>query len=333
MGNTQDDQEHRWQAGPQASRGARWFSEFAAAAHRQSARYGREETAEEAEQRKREDWWELGPVFSTTDRGARITSLDPSREPGRFSGRLVAFTVGGALAWTAFSYLGFAELPDVGATQPGLHDRARTWWWVVLIVLALKASGLATWRLRGEAQRQFRQQSVVKGLALVVASFGITAGAALHFAAYASALGDGEANVEPPAIMLFLAVPFASVLAVRAPWVPFALWRVQRRQRRIQQLRGTGRRFDGEVASLRFTESWAGGKPRFEVLIRYEHAGVRRDFSTAMVTDADRVPLPGFPVRIMVDERSATLVEPDGDRPGYDFESNWAKYVQPSGDG
>ncbi|MCD0447224.1 hypothetical protein LO763_26770 [Glycomyces sp. A-F 0318] len=320
---------------PPDSFATRWFAGMMAAAHHQSARYGPAPTAEEAERRRRDHWWELGPVFSTTDRGAGITSLAPGRAPGRFTPPLLAALAGTALLWTAVSYLGLAELPGMDASRPGLHDRARTWWWIGLIVVALAAAGSARLRLVTLTRVQFGRQSVARGLAFAAGALGITAGAALHLAGYASTLADGERffGERAPVLLMLVTAPVLIALVVGMVHAPSALWRARRRQRLIQRLRDTGRRFDGEVESTRFRRRWAEHKPLFDVVIRYEHAGSRRTFSTAMATNADRVPLPGFPVRIMVDERSATLVEPDVDRPGHAFETGGTAYVKPSDSG
>lgn len=320
---------------PWESFATRWFAGMTAAAYHQNARYGSAPTAEEVERRKRGYWWDLGPVFSTTDRGSGITSLAPGRGPGRFTPQLTTALAGATLSWTAVSYLVLAELPGMDASRPGLHDHARTWWWIGLIAVAFAALGIAGPRLRALARVQFGRPAAVRGLAFAAGALGSTAGAALHSAGYAATLADGERFFGERAPVLLICVTALVLIALVVGMVqaPSALWLARRRQRLIRRLRATGRRFDGEVESTRFRRRWAEGRPLFDVVVRYEHAGSRRTFSAAMATSADRVPLPGFPVRIMVDERSATLVEPDVDRPGYDFETDGSAYAEPSDNG
>lgn len=334
MGETPFADDPRWKV-PPSDRALRLVEYVTRLAERQAERYGPFDgtgTAER-ERRKRADWWEHGPLFSTTDRGKKITALAPDESPGRLTAGLAALILAVAAAWTALAYLGLAWIPGVTTGQPGLGERPTTWWWITLFVLALKAIGLFSWGLHQMVRRKFGQRSFAKGVVATVGTLGFTAGAALHVAGYAATLAEGERfrGEREPDLLVVIALLALLLLAFRLLRSSFALLRVMRRQRQIQRLRASGRRFDGEIEATDFHRRWAEDRPQFDAMIRYEADGVSRVFRAAMVTSFDRVPLPGFPVRIMVDERSATLVEPDVERPGYEFDSDWAHYAKPSG--
>ncbi|WP_030154729.1 hypothetical protein [Glycomyces sp. NRRL B-16210] len=335
MGETPFADDPRWKV-PPSDRALRVVEYVTRMVERHSERYGPFDgtsTPEpELERRKRAHWWERGPVFSTTDRGRKITVLAPGERPGRLTAGLAALFATAAAAWTALAYLGLAWLPGVLTSQPGLGERPTTWWWIVLFVLSLKAVGLSSWGLHALVRRRFGQRSFAKSVVATAGTFGFTAGAALHVAGYAATLADGERfrGERVPDLLVLIAVLALLLLAVRLLWLVFALLRVKSRQRLIHRLRAKGRRFDGEVESTDFHRKWSDERPQFDVMIRYEADGVGRAFRAAMITSFDRVPLPGFPVRIMVDERSATLVEPDVERSGYEFDSDWAHYAKPS---
>lgn len=331
------------------ARGPEWIkrlaASFLAAAERQHLLYGPTGglSDEELDRRKRALWAREGPVFSTTHRDSLITILPPGNEPGRVTAALVGVAALAAAAWAAMSYLGLASLLSIGSGWPDLNAHATTWWWITLAVLSLHATGLATWRLHRRVLERFGRRRFVRWVRVTCASLGLAVGAALVLIGYGALDGeaptvaavlDGEGfwSQTPVFLLLVVAVPAGAVAVVGLCWSPFSMRLVRRRQRLIERLRASELRFDGEVESTSFRRRWDDGFPQFDAVIRYEAGGVRRTFSAAMTTSAGRVPLPGFPVRIMVDEQSATLVEPDDVRPGYDFDPAAAKYVEPSGD-
>ncbi|MCD0445426.1 hypothetical protein LO763_17580 [Glycomyces sp. A-F 0318] len=288
------------------------------------------------EQQPHDEWWSEGPVFSTTDRGSKITTIAPGERIGRFTPGLAVGAVLTCATWTGLAFAGLPRILGGGYTAPAIDGPARSWWWLALSFLGVVGLMVATPWFYGASKRRFGQQSIGFGLSVAVAAAGFLVAGVVHLrmiADYAASLPPDTPSWERPdatIALMFTAVALAAFVGVLA-WLPFAFFRARRRQRQIVRLRETGRRFTGEVDSLDFKREWIAGRPQFDATIRYALGGETRTFRAAMATDSDRVPLPGFPVRIMVGERGATLVEPDLDRPAaFDTDTD---YTQPSGGG
>lgn len=289
------------------------------------------------EQARHGRWWESGPIFSTTDRGSRITTVAPGERVGRFTPGLFAGTVLTAAAWTGLAFVGYPRLLGRGITAPGIEELASNWWWIGVTAVGVVLMFAATTGLYGAVAKRLRQQSAAFALCVTAAGFGCFAAGVLHLRILAKHLESLPADTpsweRPDAVILLLFTGIGLVAFVGgALWTPFLFLTAQRRQRAILRLRQSGHRYVGEVAATEFKNLWINGWPQFEVAIRYEAAHVRDTFDAVMSTRSHRVPLPGFPVVIRVGAKGATLVEPDPDRPGA-FDKDYDRYIEPSGGG
>lgn len=275
-------------------------------------------------------------MFSTTDRGSRITTIAPGERIGRVTPGLAVGAVLTCATWTGLAFAAYPRVLGDGYTAPAIEEPAQSWWWIALCVLGVVALMVVAPRFYGALERRFGQQTFSFGFSAALAAVGfLIAGAAnlRMIADHRASLPPGTPSWEGPDGMIVLIFTAASAVAAAGLllWLPFAFFRARRRQRQVIRLRESGRRFTGEVDSLEFRHEWIAGRPQFDATIRYALGGETRTFRAAMATASGRVPLPGFPVRIMVDERSATLVEPDLDRPAaFDAETD---YTEPSGGG
>ncbi|THV23558.1 hypothetical protein [Glycomyces paridis] len=288
-------------------------------------------------QERHGQWWESGPVFSTTDRGSKITTIAPGKRAGRFTTGLTIGTVFTALVWTGLAFLGYPRIFRAVHTAPAIEEMAATWWWLVLAVLAVLFMLLANLGLYGAVEERFGQQSAGFTVCVAAAGFGCFVGGALHLRLLASAIAAMPPSTpswdRPDGVVLLLFTGsglFGFLGAGLA--APFVLLRASRRQRTILRLRESAHRYPGQVVATDFRKQWIAGRPQFKVVIEYETPHLRGRFDTAMATQSDRVPLPGFPVLVSVGDASETLVEPDPDRPGA-FDPDNSRYQQSSGGG
>ncbi|RIQ29613.1 hypothetical protein [Jiangella rhizosphaerae] len=102
-----------------------------------------------------------------------------------------------------------------------------------------------------------------------------------------------------------------------------------RRQARMRELRAHGRPVPGVLETVRFLERWPSSRPEFEVVVRYGTAG---RVTARLLTDPERVPLPGTRLRVLTDAAGSNdvLVELDSSGP-VAFDPRADDYRQPSG--
>ncbi|SDC96408.1 hypothetical protein [Glycomyces harbinensis] len=284
------------------------------------------------EQQPHDEWWTSGPVFSTTDQGSKITTIAPGAPLGTLTPKLAA---GAALTCATWAGLAFAVIPRTmgsGNVVPWVDEAAHSWWWIALSVVGIIGLVSAAPSFYGTLVRRFGQQTFGFGCSVAIAAAGFLAAGLVHLRMIAVYRASTPSAAGPDdTIVLIVTAVACAILATGLVWLPFAFFRARRRQRRIIGLRETGTRFAGEVDSLEFKNQWISGRPQFDATIRYALDAETRTIRAAMATVSDRVPLPGFPVRVMVGD-GAALVEPDLDRPAA-FDPDTDQYTQPSGGG
>ncbi|WP_035748262.1 hypothetical protein [Glycomyces sp. NRRL B-16210] len=284
-----------------------------------------------------EHWWEAGPIFSTTDRSSKITTIAPGEEIGRFTPGIAVMALLTAASWTGLAFMGYPRLIGADEVSPAFDEPASHWWWIALTVLGVVLMFPTTGGLYGALRKRFRQQSAGLTVCFTAASLGFVVAGLIHLrltVRYLDSLPPEAPSSERPGTTFLLVLTGLALIvfvggAVRTP---FLLFRIRRRQRSIVELRRSGFRYAGEVAGTEFDRRWVDRWPQFKVTIRYEGPNPENTFDAVMTTQSHRVPLPGYPVVVSVGEQGTTLVEPDPERPG-EFDRDYDQYVEPSGDG
>lgn len=284
-----------------------------------------------------EQWWEKGPIFSTTDRTSKITTIAPGEEVGRVTPGIVVGVLFTAATWTGLAFMGYPRLLGPSGVSPSFDEPASNWWWIAITILGVVLMFPATATLHEAVRKRFRQQSAGLTVCATAASLGFVVAGLIHLlliARHLETLPPEAPSGDRPITAILLAITAVALIAflIGAVRTPFLLFAIRRRQRSIVELRRSGFRYAGEVAETEFNRRWVDRWPQLKVTIRYEGPNPENTFDAVMTTQSHRVPLPGFPVVVAVGEDGTTLVEPDPDRPG-EFDRDNDQYVEPSGDG
>jgi len=269
-----------------------------------------------------EEWWEDGPIFSTRDRGGKITALAPGQRVRAFSPGLLALMALSSAVWCAVFVLWLPRGPLQNDHPAAMVDAALSWTGTALLVCAVLAMLVGTYATYAVAHRLFRQIDLAWISSALSAAAGILAGCYIDSIRMGAAVG--EAASPDGTVPLILMLSAAAALVAMLVWMPFAIARARRRSRFITSLRQHGERHEGELISIGRADGTTLGLNQFrqgEVVF----AGGTRRVGVAMSTSSSRVPLPPFPVLVFTGESGAVHVDPDPAHP-WPFDPDTAKY-------
>ncbi|MFD0589364.1 hypothetical protein ACFQZE_15345 [Paenibacillus sp. GCM10027627] len=276
------------------------------------------------------------PLFSTTDKGGRMTVLQPGRRIGR-AAPLMPWLLASAALWALTgsvpfgALLGLAPTPAIGMF---LGHPVTVGVAAALLLVSIGVSG----EVYSRAAEQFGQTRVAGLFARLAAAGGLAAVAAFlllwTFTSDPLRTFDLEAIATSPTIPLELG---AVVGAGFALWTAIVLLRLpgsiayaQRRQADIERLRAEGYSFAGTLTFVYFTNSWLFNLPVFKVEVSYIVDGTLRVIPANMRTSAERVPLVGSHMLVLTDNRGTTIVELDH-ASGATFDPDERKYIPTDG--
>ena len=279
---------------------------------------------------------ERWPVFSTTDRGLKITSLEDGHSAGRV-GPVVPLLVTGMVVWALASTVLFGGLLGLAPTPTASMFFGHPVTVGGGVVLVLIAMGL-TVHLHARADEQFGQDRVALLFALVTVVGGIAAAGVTLLAwtlttnpSYSLSL---DSLVNSPTIPLEVGAVIAAALTLVAVFAALCLSRAvshaRARQHGIEYLRANGRKVFGTLSAVTFSQAWIFDQPMFTTEVSYESAEGPRTIAARLRTDADRVPLVGTPVLIFTDDRGHSHVELERNS-GLLFDPNVSRYEPSEG--
>ncbi|HZX02709.1 hypothetical protein [Kribbella sp.] len=271
------------------------------------------------------DWWDQRPVFSTTDKGGRITGLAPGESPGQVTPRLVTSAAVCFGAWGAASSLGTSWLCNASSAPAetcavDLPSGVPVIWRVVatvvvaylLLTLTLNFGEQARQRLgQRRAASLVRATAVLAGIA-AGAGFSVVTGFAPDRAGTLQRTLDGRIGTEAYALSAALTLIAAVWWVTVVGRLPSALVHAQQRQATIERLRRDGRRYAGTVR-LGGIVFWLGNSPELNVTIAYDSPAGTHELAARMRTSPDRVPADGSRVLVFDDLRGVVHVELDLD--------------------
>lgn len=278
---------------------------------------------------------EMLPLFSTTDRGGRMTALLPGRGVGRAT-PLLPWLFAAAALWALTGSVPFGALLGLAPTPAISMLLGHPVTVGVAVVLLFVAIGV-TGGVYSRAVEQFGQTRVA-GLFVSLAIAGglvVIAGVLLIWtlASDPSRPFNLEAIGTSPTIPLELGAVigacFALWAAISLLRLPGSITHARQRQSDIERLRVEGNSFIGTLTTVSFTNCWLSGLPVFKVEVGYIVAGTPRVVSAHMRTSADRVPLVGSRMLVLTDDRGTTHVEVDLSN-GATFEPDVTKYAAPT---
>lgn len=257
------------------------------------------------------------PLFSTTDKNGRMTTLLPGRRVGR-AAPLLPWLLAAATLWALTGSVPYGALLGLAPTHAAgmfLGHPLSVAVAVVLLLLAIVATGT----LYARAAEQFGQTRVAGQYGILAAAGGLAAVAGIlllwTLASDPARPFDLEAIATAPTIPPELG---AVVGAAFALWAVFALLRLpgsiayaRRRQADIERLRNEGSSFAGTLTAVNFTNTWLYNSPMFTVDVSYSVDGVTRIVPAHMRTSAERVPVVGSRMLVLADDRGTVHVELD----------------------
>lgn len=257
-------------------------------------------------------------MFTTRHRGSPVTTLALHGRTRGVGARLGLAWFGSAVLWTgmwAALLLRHARIVDLDAVTRS-HLSAGC------IIAGFALVFVSGWWHGAVVKRLGHHRAALAGTATAAATGATAAGIVLQ-----QAFG-GRGGLLPAFTWT------ASALAALAcAWAVAALRRARRRQELALWLRAHGRRHRGELDEVHFRRLWILERPQFYVGVRYRDGGQVRRLRAAMSTLHFRVPLPGYPVWVMVGPQGETLVEPDLTRPrAFDGSTDYRPH-SPAGDG
>ncbi|WP_350277666.1 hypothetical protein [Kribbella sp. HUAS MG21] len=271
------------------------------------------------------DWWDYRPVFSTTDKGSRITGLAPGEPVGRITTRLVVTTALCFAAWGAASLLGTSLLCQATSAPEStcvvnVPLDVPVVWRVLAAIVVVYLLLLVTVDLGEHARQRLGQRRVAVLLWSAPTLAGIAVGAGISTGTAFAPDPSGTLRRTLDGLIGTEAIALSAVLTVLAGFwwitvvarVPSALRHARRRQETIERVRRDGRRFTGSVrlGDVRF---WLGRNPELDVAIVYHSPSGSHVLPGRMRTSPDRVPADGSPVVIFDDLRGVVHVELDVD--------------------
>lgn len=276
------------------------------------------------------------PMFSTTDKGGRMTVLRPGRRVGHAVPLLPWLLVAAAL-WALTGSVPFGALLGLAPT-PAISMLLGHPVTVIVAVVMLFIAISVTMGLYSRASEQFGQIRVAGLFATLAVTGGLVAVAGVlllwTLTSNPSRPFDLEAIATSPTIPPELGAAVGAALAL---WAAIALLRLpgsvahaRRRQADIERLRAEGSSFIGTLTAVSFANHWLFDLPVFTVEVSYIVDGAPRVVSAHMRTSADRVPLVGSRMLVLTDGRGTAHVELDPSN-GVTFEPDVRKYAPSDG--
>ncbi|MDX2972779.1 hypothetical protein, partial [Kribbella solani] len=269
------------------------------------------------------DWWDHRPVFSTVDKGGRITGLAPGERPGRLTGRLLISSALCFIGWGIASLLGTSLLcggtsAPAGSCAVDVPGDVPVVWAIVAAVVGGYLTLFVTTDVTEQARQRFGQRRAASFLRSAPLLTGLLVGAAISVV---TALRIDTAETirrTTQGLIGTEAIAISAALAVLAGlwWVavvlrlPGALLHAYQRQTTIDRLRRDGRRYDGQVR-LGDIVYWLGNNPELNVTIEYDSPAGHHQRRARLRTSPDRVPTDGSRVIVYDDLRGDVHVELD----------------------
>ncbi|MBU5353159.1 hypothetical protein ACN9MH_29355 [Paenibacillus silvae] len=276
------------------------------------------------------------PLFSTTDKNGRMTTLQPGRRIGRVA-PLLPWLFASAVLWALTGSVPFGALLGLAPT-PAISIFLGHPVTVSVTVVLLFISISVTSGLYSSAVEQFGQTRIAGLFGTLGVTGGLTviAGALLLWTLTSnpSRPFDLEAIATSPSIPkevgAVVGAAFALWAAIAFLRLPASITHARRRQADIERLRVEGSSCTGTLTAVNFTNTWLFNFPMFTVEVNYIVDGAPRVVSAYMRTSADRVPVVGSRMLVLTDERGTTHVELDL-ASGAAFEPDVGKYAPSDG--
>jgi hypothetical protein len=276
------------------------------------------------------------PLFSTTDRGARMTQLAAGQPVGRLSGKLVLRVLLCGAMWAIASSVPYAALLGLAPT-PSIGQALGSPWAVVAALVLGYFAIVQSIGIHAHAKAAFGQARVAGLLAGLTVIGGHAAGAAwwlsASFTAEPTPPFDLRHIATSPEIPRELGAVIGGVFAVWATVIlcrlPGALRHARSRQQTLERLRRSGTRYEGVLAQVTFSNLWVHDEPFFTIRVSYDAEGQTRVVPARMRTSADRVPVVGTRMVVLSDGQGSTAVELDNSAETV-FEAE-ARYRAPEG--
>lgn len=275
---------------------------------------------------------EMLPLFSTTDKGGRMTALLPGRGVGHAT-PLLPWLFAAAALWALTgsvpfgSLFGLAPTPEISML---LGHPVTVGVAVLLLFVAIGVTGGVYLR----AVEQFGQTRVA-GLFVSLAIAGglvVIAGVFLIWTLISDPSRPfnleaiGTSPTIPPELGAVIGAAFALWATIALLRLPGSIAHARLRQSDIERLRVEGCSFIGTLTTVSFTNCWLFDLPIFKVEVGYIVEGTPRVISAHMRTSSDRVPLVGSRMLVLTDDRGTTHVEVDLSN-GTTFEPDVRKYA------
>ena len=275
------------------------------------------------------DWWQNGPVFSTSRRGSRIVAVEPDAEVPRPRWiHLLVLLLGSALSGICLTLVLPGSFPPLLAV-PGWSAWNLVWW----IPLALGAAWVLILLVPGTYalfEDDFAQSASI-GIRAATVLVGTGLAVALHVWSWLTSGSTDSFIAELAEPMRWAATAAAVVAACAAALLLLGIHGVRREIARILSLRADARRVAGEIVTVPDPKLWILERPQFRVGVRFYDGAATRMIDVWMSTSPDRVPAPGSGVLVYFGG-GTTHIEVDPDDPMV-FSSDISRYTAPSGGG
>ncbi|MCP1187505.1 hypothetical protein [Paenibacillus sp. 1781tsa1] len=276
------------------------------------------------------------PLFSTTDRNGRMTTLQPGRLIGRVA-PLLPWLLTSAVLWALTGSVPFGALLGLAPTPAISIFLSHPVTVSVAVVLLFLSIGVTS-RLYSSAVDQFGQIRIAGLFGSLGVTGGLTviAGALLQWTLTSnpSRPFDLKAIATSPTIPkevgAVVGAAFALWAAIALLRLPGSITHARRRQADIERLRVEGSSYTGTLTAVNFTNSWLFNFPMFTVEVNYIVDGAPRVVSAHMRTSEDRVPVVGSRMIVLTDELGTTHVGLDL-ASGAAFEPDVGKYAPSDG--
>lgn len=275
------------------------------------------------------------PLFSTTDRNGRMTTLQPGHRIGR-GAPLLPWLLASAVLWALTGSVPFGALLGLAPT-PAISIFLGHPVTVIVAVVLLFISISATSSLYSSAIQQFGQTRIAGLFGTLGVTGGLTVIAGVLLLWTLASNPSSPFNLEaiatsptiPKELGAVVGAAFALWTAITLLRLPGSISHARRRQADIERLRTEGSSYTGTLTAVNFTNSWLFHFPIFTVEVNYIVDGAPRVVSAHMRTSADRVPVVGSRMNVLTDERGTTHVELD--ESGAVFEPDASKYAPSDG--
>ncbi|HWV49932.1 MAG TPA: hypothetical protein VN035_10795 [Microbacterium sp.] len=275
------------------------------------------------------EWWQDGPVFSTSRRGSRIVAVAPDAEIPRPRWiHVLVLLLGSVLCGICLSVVLPGSLPPLLAV-PGWSAWNLIWWiplalgaaWVLILLVPSTYSLFEDDFGRSASVGMRAATALVSAgisIALLVWSWIISGSDDLFIADLAEPMRWGSSGAA------ILAAGAAALLLL-------GIHGVRREIARILSLREDACRVAGEIVTIPDPELWILERPQFRVGVRFHDGAAPRTIDVWMSTTPERVPMPGSGVLVYF-RGSRTHVEVDPASPEM-FSGDVSRYTAPSGGG